>query len=68
MRPSSCSACWAAPGVGGVPEGLEQDWVLLAAAGMFTVEFFTDKIPFVDSAWDSIHTVVRPLIGAVLGF
>jgi len=55
-------------GVGGVPEGLDQDWVLFAAAGMFTVEFFTDKIPYVDSAWDTIHTVVRPLIGAVLGF
>jgi hypothetical protein len=55
-------------GVGGVPEGLDQDWVLLAAAGMFTVEFFTDKIPYLDSAWDSIHTVIRPLIGAVLGF
>ncbi len=55
-------------GVGGVPEGLDQDWVLLAAAGMFTVEFFADKVPFLDSAWDSIHTVIRPLIGAVLGF
>jgi hypothetical protein len=55
-------------GVGGVPEGLDQDWVLLIAGGMFTVEFFTDKIPFVDSAWDSIHTVIRPLIGAILGF
>ena len=30
------------------------------AAGMFTVEFFTDKIPYLDSAWDSIHTVIRP--------
>ena len=37
-------------------------------AGMFTVEFFTDKIPLLDSAWDSIHTVIRPLIGAILGF
>ena len=53
-------------GIGDVPGDLDQDWVLLAAAGMFTVEFFTDKIPFLDSAWDSIHTVVRPLIGAVL--
>ncbi len=55
-------------GVGGVPDGLDQNWVLFAAAGMFTVEFFTDKVPFLDSAWDSIHTVIRPLIGAVLGF
>ena len=55
-------------GVGGVPEGLDQNWVLLAAAGMFVVEFATDKVPFLDSAWDSIHTIVRPLIGVVLGF
>ena len=55
-------------GIGDVPGDLDQDWVLLAAAGMFTVEFFTDKIPFLDSAWDTIHTVVRPLIAAVLGF
>ena len=55
-------------GVGEVPEGFDQNWVLYAAAGMFAVEFFTDKVPFVDSAWDTIHTVVRPLIGAVVGF
>jgi hypothetical protein len=55
-------------GVGEVPEGLDQNWVLYAAAGMFAVAFFTDKVPFLDSAWDSIHTVVRPLIGTVLGF
>ncbi len=55
-------------GIGGVPEGFDQNWVLYAAAGMFAVEFVTDKVPFLDSAWDSIHTVVRPLIGAALGF
>ena len=55
-------------GVGGVPDGLDQDWVLYGSAAMFAVEFVTDKVPFLDSAWDSIHTVVRPLIGAVLGF
>ncbi|MCB0875163.1 MAG: DUF4126 domain-containing protein [Solirubrobacterales bacterium] len=55
-------------GVGEVPEGFDQNWVLYAAAGMFAVEFVTDKVPFLDSAWDSFHTVVRPLIGTVLGF
>ena len=55
-------------GVGEVPEGFDQNWVLYAAAGMFAVEFVTDKVPFLDSAWDSFHTVVRPLIGAALGF
>ena len=55
-------------GVGEVPEGFDQNWVLYAAAGMFAIEFVTDKVPFLDSAWDSFHTVVRPLIGVVLGF
>ena len=55
-------------GIGDVPADLDQNWILFAAGGMFTVEFFTDKIPFLDSAWDSIHTVVRPLIAVVLGF
>ena len=41
-------------------------WVLgIAAVGTFA-EFFADKIAWVDSAWDSIHSVVRPLGGAML--
>lgn len=55
-------------GVGDVPAGLDQDWVLYVAGAMFAVEFVTDKVPFLDSAWDTVHTVIRPLIGAALGF
>ena len=55
-------------GVDGVPEGLDQNWVLVLAGVMFTVEFVTDKVPFLDSAWDSAHTFIRPVIAAVLGF
>jgi hypothetical protein len=51
-----------------VPEQLESDRVLYIAVALFCVEFVTDKIPFVDTAWDSIHTVIRPLIGSWLGF
>ncbi len=40
--------------------------VLLAAGFMYLVEFFADKIPGVDSAWDGIHTFVRIPAGAVL--
>jgi hypothetical protein len=41
-------------------------WVLaIAAVGTFA-EFFADKIAWVDSAWDSIHSVIRPLGGALL--
>jgi hypothetical protein len=38
------------------------DWrVLGAAATMGLIEFLADKIPWVDSAWDSVHTFIRPL-------
>jgi hypothetical protein len=40
--------------------------VVIAISGaLFALEFFADKIPFVDSLWDAVHTVIRP-IGAVL--
>ncbi|WP_300676619.1 DUF4126 domain-containing protein [Nocardioides sp.] len=43
-------------------------WPVLAAAGAFyALEFVTDKIPYVDSTWDAISTVIRPTIGAVIG-
>jgi Domain of unknown function (DUF4126) len=40
--------------------------VLLVAGGLFFVEFFADKIPWLDSAWDAVHTVIRPIGGALL--
>ena len=45
---------------------LANNWVLaIAAVGTFA-EFFADKIAWVDSAWDAIHSVIRPLGGALL--
>lgn len=45
---------------------LANNWVLsIAALGTFC-EFFADKIAWVDSAWDAIHSVIRPLGGALL--
>jgi len=45
---------------------LANNWVLgIAAIGTFC-EFFADKIAWVDSAWDAIHSVIRPLGGALL--
>lgn len=55
-------------GVGEVPSGLERTSVIAIALGLFTVEFFVDKVPALDSAWDSVHTVIRPLIATILGF
>jgi hypothetical protein len=42
-------------------------WWVIGAAGIGTLaEFFADKIAWVDSAWDTIHSVIRPLGGALL--
>ncbi|MEM7017965.1 MAG: DUF4126 domain-containing protein [Pseudomonadota bacterium] len=52
-----------------LPPGLEvlQNPLVIGAAGiMYAVEFFADKIPGVDTAWDSIHTFVRIPAGAIL--
>jgi hypothetical protein len=42
--------------------------VIAGAAVMYVVEFVADKIPYVDSMWDVMHTVIRPLGGAVLAY
>lgn len=42
------------------------DWVIGGALVLYAVEFVADKIPWVDSLWDSIHTVIRPIGGAVV--
>jgi len=36
------------------------------ALAMYLVEFVADKIPWFDSVWDAVHTVVRPIGGAVV--
>ncbi|WP_418956586.1 DUF4126 domain-containing protein [Streptomyces tritici] len=50
-----------------VPAALQRTDVLVAAAVLFLIEAVADKVPYVDSVWDSVHTVIRPLAGAVLG-
>ncbi|MCX7927688.1 MAG: DUF4126 domain-containing protein [Candidatus Omnitrophica bacterium] len=42
--------------------------VIIVATLLAVVEFITDKIPYVDSIWDSIHTFIRPIGGAALGY
>jgi hypothetical protein len=52
-----------------LPPGLEplaDPIVIMAAAFMYCVEFFADKIPGVDAGWDGIHTFLRIPAGAVL--
>ncbi|MFD7165680.1 DUF4126 domain-containing protein [Streptomyces violascens] len=50
-----------------VPEALQRPDVLIAAGVLFLCEAVADKIPYVDSVWDSVHTVIRPIAGAVVG-
>jgi hypothetical protein len=40
--------------------------ILIVSGILFALEFFADKIPWVDSVWDAAHTVIRPLGGAFL--
>ena len=45
---------------------LENPWVMGIAAIGALAEFFADKVMWLDSAWDTIHTLVRPVGGALL--
>ncbi len=46
--------------------GLDNPLVIGAALTMFVVEFIADKVPWLDTAWDAVHTVIRPLGGALV--
>lgn len=41
-------------------------WIIGIASTLFLIEFFADKIPYLDSAWDVVHTFIRIPAGAVL--
>ena len=47
---------------------LADPWVLGTAAALFVVEFVADKIPWVDSLWDAVHTFIRVPAGAGLAW
>jgi hypothetical protein len=42
------------------------DYIIAIAIVMYLVEFFADKIPYVDTVWDVIHTAIRPVGGALI--
>jgi hypothetical protein len=49
------------------PLSILGDPVVIGVAGtLFLLEFFADKIPWVDTLWDSVHTVIRPVGAAML--
>jgi hypothetical protein len=58
-------------GVIHLPEQLQvlaHPWVLGTAIALYVIEFLADKIPLVDTAWDAIHTVIRPPAAALLAY
>jgi uncharacterized protein DUF4126 len=47
-------------------EAFNNDVVIGAAIVLYLLEFFADKIPYVDTLWDMIHTAIRPIGGALI--
>ncbi|WP_405786932.1 DUF4126 domain-containing protein [Streptomyces sp. NBC_01367] len=50
-----------------VPAALQRTDVLIVAAVLFLCEAIADKVPYMDSIWDTVHTMIRPVSGAVIG-
>lgn len=44
----------------------DNNWIIGTALVMYVVEFVADKIPWLDSAWDAVHTFIRPVGGALI--
>jgi hypothetical protein len=47
---------------------LAHPWVLGVAAALYLLEFFADKVPYVDTVWDAVHTFIRPPAAALLAY
>lgn len=47
-------------------DAMGHPWVISAALILYLIEFIADKIPYVDSVWDAVHTFIRVPIGALL--
>jgi hypothetical protein len=45
---------------------LADPWVLAASGGLLAIEFIADKVPWIDSVWDAVHTFIRLPAGALL--
>jgi hypothetical protein len=51
-----------------VPTVLQRTDVMIVAGILYAVEFLADKVPYLDNIWDAVHTVVRPVGAAALGY
>lgn len=47
-------------------QAFNNPWVIGAAVTLYVVEFFADKIPWIDTIWDTVHTFIRPVGGALI--
>lgn len=47
---------------------LDNWWIIGVAGGLYIIEFFADKIPYLDSLWDVAHTFVRIPAGAIVAY
>ena len=47
-------------------KAFDNPWIIGIAGALYVVEFVADKVPWVDSIWDSVHTLIRPVGGAVI--
>ena len=47
-------------------KAFEHPLIISVAVAMYVVEFVADKVPWFDSLWDTIHTLVRPIGGALV--
>ena len=47
-------------------DAFNDDRVITLALVLYAVEFAADKVPWLDSAWDALHTAIRPLGGAII--
>jgi len=51
-----------------IPEALQRTDVMITAGVLYAVEFVADKVPYVDNLWDGLHTLIRPVGAAALGY
>jgi hypothetical protein len=49
-------------------DALDNWWIIGVAGGLYLIEFFADKIPYVDSVWDVVHTFIRVPAGVIVAY
>jgi hypothetical protein len=47
---------------------LAYPWIIGIALALYAIEFLADKIPYVDTVWDAVHTFIRPPAAALLAY